>query len=255
MQGVHFTSLMKDKGVGVGIKVDQGLDDLPGHPEEKVTKGLDGLPARLAEYRSMGATFAKWRAVYTVGASTPSDECMKANAENFVKYALLCHAENIVPMIEPEVLFDGKHSIEECFIATSKNLKIIFQELDKNKVFLPGVILKTSMVLAGKDSSQKSSPEEVAAKTLECLKANVPLDIGGVVFLSGGQDDEDATKNLNAMHANGALPWNLTFSYSRGIQNPVLKFWAKDMSNVTGAQNMLIDMAKKNSLASVGQYK
>jgi fructose-bisphosphate aldolase class I len=253
--GVAFTSLMSKKGLDIGIKVDQGLEDLSGHPGEKVTKGLETLPARLAEYHQMGATFAKWRAVYTVGAGTPSEECIKANAERFAQYALYCQAEDIVPMIEPEVLFDGTHSIDECFTATSKNLAVVFKELEKSGVYLPGIILKTSMVLAGKDNPQKSSPEEVAAKTLECLKSIVPANIGGVVFLSGGQGDEDSTLNLNAMHKGVELPWNLTFSYSRGIQNPVLKHWAEDLSDISGSQKILIEMVKKNSLASMGQYK
>jgi fructose-bisphosphate aldolase class I len=253
--GKTFVSLMNLKGIDVGIKVDAGLKDLPGHEGEKFTDGLVGLPERLQEYHNMGATFAKWRAVYTVGENLPSAECMKINAEALAEYALMCQEKNIVPIIEPEVLFDGSHTIEECFASTSKNLNVVFATMMMKGVYIPGVILKTSMVLAGKDAVKASTPNEVANMTLQCLKDHVPADIGGIVFLSGGQDADYATKNLNAMHKGGDLPWALTFSYSRGIQNSVIEYWAKNPSDVAGAQKILIEMCKKNSLASIGQYE
>lgn len=253
--GKIFPSVLQSKGIDVGIKVDEGLVDFPPLPEEKVTKGLDGLDARLKEYRKMGASFAKWRAVYTISANTPSEPQMKANAENFAKYATLCQANDIVPIVEPEVLIDGDYGIEKSYEVTAKNLKIVFEELKAANVFIPGIILKTSMVINGKDAKQKSTPEKVAEMTIKCFKENVPADIGGIVFLSGGQGDEQATLNLNAMHRLGALPWSLSFSYGRAIQNSALQFWAKNSSDVSGAQALLLAAARNNSLATLGQYK
>ncbi len=255
VDGRAFPDVLKKKGVDVGIKVDTGLKNIPDHPEEQVTEGLEGLPERLKEYRKMGATFAKWRAVYTIGPNTPSEECMKLNAENFVQYALMCHAENIVPIIEPEVLFDGGYSLEDCYKATTRNLEVIFAELVAHGVFIPGVILKTSMVLPGKDSRLEMYSHEIAQMTVKCLKERVPDDVGGIVFLSGGQDDEKATINLSAMHKLGELPWPLTFSYGRAIQNEALKAWAKNPTDTATAQKLLVDAAKRNSLASIGQYE
>ena len=253
--GQSFVSVMQSKGIEVGIKVDAGLADFPEHLGEKITKGLDGLDARLKEYKKLGATFAKWRAVYKIEENTPSEDCMKENAKIFAKYAKLCQENDIVPIVEPEVLIDGDHGIEKCFKVTARNLEVVFAELEKALVFLPGMILKTSMVLPGVDSKIAVHGSEIAQYTIKCLKEKVPEAIGGIVFLSGGQPDEFATANLNAMHQLGPLPWPLTFSYSRAIQNPVLKAWAFNPSDVTHAQNLLLKTAEKNSLASMGVYK
>ena len=250
-----FVSILKSKGIDIGIKVDTGVEDYGATIGDKITEGLDGLADRLKEYKKFGASFAKWRAIYNIGNNTPSEECMKANAQSFVKYALLCQNNDIVPIVEPEVLIDGDHSIEKCYEVTAKNLNIIFSELKSGGVFIPGIILKTSMIIAGKDFKKQSSSEEVAEMTTKCLKEHVPADIGGIVFLSGGQKDTEATLNLNAMHKFGDLSWPLTFSYGRAIQNPALNSWAKNPLDITTAQALLVEAAKANSLASVGKYK
>ena len=253
--GKSFISVLQEKRIEVGIKVDQGLIDLPSHTGEKITQGLDGLSDRLKEYKNMGATFAKWRAVYTIGENIPSEDCIKENAVILAKYATLCQELDIVPIIEPEVLFEGAHSIEKSYEINAKNLEIVFNELKNSNIFLPGLILKTSMVIPGKEAKEKSSPEKVAEMTVKCLKEHIPVEIGGIVFLSGGQDDEEATLNLNAMHKIGSLPWPLTFSYSRAIQNPALQSWAKNTNDIASAQALLVERAKANSLASIGEYK
>lgn len=252
--GKSFIAIMNTKGLDVGIKVDQGLKDLPDHPGEKYTEGIEGLEDRLQECKNMGTTFAKWRAVYTISDSTPSEVCMKRNADALAKYALLCQEKDIVPIIEPEVLLDGSHSIEKCFEVTARNFDMIFSELRKQNIFFPGVILKTSMVLSGRDSTPAKT-STIRDMTLKCLTEHVPPDIGGIVFLSGGQGDEEATINLNAMHKVGNLPWPLTFSYSRALQNPVLKYWAEHREDIAGAQKVLLKRARDNSLASLGQYE
>ena len=253
--GKSFTSVLQAKNIDVGIKVDQGLIDMPSHLGEKITQGLEKLSDRLKEYKSMGATFAKWRAVYEIGENIPSIDCMKENAVLFSKYATLCQELNIVPIVEPEILIDGDHSIEKCFEVTAQNLDIIFAELQNANVFIPGIILKTSMIISGKNSKEKLSNEEIAKMTVQCLKEHVPAQIGGIVFLSGGQGNEEATMNLNAMHQMGPLPWPLTFSYGRAIQNPALQSWAENGEDVVGAQALLLTTAKNNSLASIGEYK
>ncbi|MCE9549299.1 fructose-bisphosphate aldolase, partial [Candidatus Nomurabacteria bacterium] len=189
-----------------------------------------------------------------IGEHTPSEDLMKTNAKVFCTYALLCEENDIVPIVEPEVLIDGNHTMEKCYDVTARNFDIIFAELKKQNVFIPGIILKTSMVLPGKDLP-KAPPEKVAEMTLRCLKEHVPADIGGIVFLSGGEEDEEATVNLNAMHKMGVLPWNLTFSYGRAIQHPALTSWASNPIDVSRAQELLVEMAKNNSLASVGKYE
>ncbi len=254
LDGRSFISILKSKGIEVGIKVDGGTTDFPLHLGEKVTKGIEGLADRLKEYKKLGATFAKWRAIYTVGENTPSHDCMKENAILFAQYALACQRLDIVPIVEPEVLIDGDHDMEKCYKVTLDNLQIVFSELKEAGVFIPGIILKTSMVIPGKDAKVSASNIEIARNTVKCLKEKVPKDIGGIVFLSGGQDDEEATKNLNAMHQMDSLPWPLTFSYGRAIQNGALESWAKDSSDVACAQELLLKAAKDNSLASVGQY-
>lgn len=254
-EGKDFTSILQEKGIDIGIKVDQGLVDFPLHLGEKITQGLDGLSGRLQEYKNVGATFAKWRMVYKIGENIPSEDCMRKNAISLAKYATLCQELDIVPIVEPEILIDGEHSMEKCYEVTACNLDILFLELNKSDVFIPGIILKTSMILAGKDAKEKSKNEEVARMTLRCLKEHVPSHIGGIVFLSGGQDDIEATINLNAMHNLGSLPWPVTFSYGRAIQNLALQSWAKNPSDMVSAQSLLLSAAKNNSEASVGEYK
>ena len=250
-----FVSVLQSKGIEVGIKVDAGTVDLLGFTGEKITKGLDGLDQRLKEYKKMGATFAKWRAVYTISERTPSTDCMNDNAILFARYAKLCQENDIVPIVEPEILIDGDHDMEKCYEVTAKNLQIVFDELKKADVFIAGMILKTSMVIPGKDAEVAVSDVEIAQNTIRCLKEKVPNEIGGIVFLSGGQDDIEATKNLNAMHNMGPLPWPLTFSYGRAIQNPALQSWAQFPDGIEGAQKLLLQSAENNSLASIGQYK
>lgn len=253
--GRSFTSIFKSKGIDIGIKVDGGTVDFPGYVGEKTTDGLDGLDARLKEYKTLGATFAKWRGIYNISDRTPSEELMKENAVRFAKYALLCQQNDIVPIVEPEVLIDGDHDLNKCYEVTAHNLGIVFDELKEAGVFIPGIILKTSMVIPGKDAKVAVSTTEIAQNTIKCLKEKVPNDIGGIVFLSGGQSDKDAILNLNAMHNLGELPWPLTFSYGRAIQNPALQSWAINPDDFEYAQKVLLLAAESNSLASVGQYK
>ena len=253
--GRSFSSVLQGKGIHVGIKADEGLADFEGHLGEKLTKGIEGLRERLREYKNMGAVFAKWRAVYTISENTPSQECMDKNAALFAEYAKICQEENIVPIVEPEVLIDGKHTIEKCFEITATNLKIVFNALQVKEIFIPGIILKTSMVLPGKDAEIKIHQNEIARLTVKCLKEHVPEHIGGIVFLSGGQSDEDAAVNLNNMHKLGPLPWPLTFSYGRAIQNPALQSFAASPGDFATAQKLLLEAAALNSFASLGQYE
>ncbi|MBI4118035.1 MAG: fructose-bisphosphate aldolase class I [Parcubacteria group bacterium] len=258
--GRPFAKVLVDKGILPGIKVDAGLKELALHPGEKITEGLDGLRERLAEYKTLGATFAKWRAVITIGSSIPTDACIHAHAHAMARYAALCQEVDIVPIVEPEVLIDGDHSIETCYEVTVKTQKKLFEELAGQDVFLPGVILKASMVIAGKEAARQSTPEEVARETVRALKEAVPSELAGVVFLSGGQGDEQATENLNEMNRSTALtadklPWPLSFSYSRAIQNPVLKIWAQNPDkNSAKAVEALLFRSKMNALATKGEY-
>jgi fructose-bisphosphate aldolase class I len=253
--GKPFAEILAEKGVLPGIKVDGGTADMEGSPEEKVTKGLDGLPGRLQEYAAMGAKFAKWRAVITIGANTPTDGNIRQNARDLAAYAKACQEASIVPMVEPEVLIDGDHTIERCYEASVAILKALFEECAALGVAPEGMILKASMVIAGKQAAQQSTPQEVAEHTVRALTETVPENLAGVVFLSGGQADEQATANLDAMNKIGGTPWPLTFSYSRAIQNPVLKIWGADTAgNIAKAQAALIFRSRMNSLASVGQY-
>ena len=253
--GERFADILTKKGILPGIKVDAGAKDLALHPDEKVTEGLDGLRERLAEYKTFGAMFAKWRAVITIGNNMPSDACIHANAHAMARYAALCQEADIVPIVEPECLIDGDHSIEKSYEVTVKALRKTFEELEGQDVVFEGVVLKASMVIAGKKAPKQSSPQEVAEMTLKALKETVPADLAGVVFLSGGQGDEQATENLDAMNKLGGVPWPLSFSYARAIQNPVLKLWAENPSaNVGKAQSALIFRSKMNSLAAQGKY-
>lgn len=257
--GEPFASVLEKKGILPGIKVDAGAKDLANHPDEKVTEGLDGLRERLAEYKTFGAKFAKWRAVITIGNSPageiPSDACIAVNAHAMARYAALCQEAGIVPIVEPEVLIDGDHTIERCYEVSAKTLKKTFEEMAVQGVALEGAILKASMVIAGKKAATQSTAKEVAAATVKCLKENVPANLAGVVFLSGGQGDEQASENLDEMNKLKSASWPLTFSYSRAIQNPVLKIWAKSPSaNVKAAQDALVFRSKMNSLAAEGKY-
>jgi len=252
--GKSFVKVLQGKGIEVGIKVDMGTKDFPPLVGDKVTEGLVGLAERLDEYKEMGATFAKWRAIYSISKETPSIDCMQANADIFSEYALECQSAGIVPIVEPEILIDGDHTIEDCFMATAKNLDIVFKTLKEKNVFIPGMILKTSMVLSGKDAAVKFEARDIADMTIQCLEEHVPQDIGGIVFLSGGQRDEEAAENLNAMNNLAPLPWPLTFSYGRAIQNKALEAWAKNPSDVSAAQKLLLASAEANSLARIGKY-
>ncbi|MEN9560754.1 MAG: hypothetical protein RIQ56_27 [Candidatus Parcubacteria bacterium] len=254
--GTPFPKLLEMKGILPGIKLDKGAKDLALHPEEKITEGLDGLRERLAKYKALGAKFAKWRAVITIGKNIPTEACIDSNAHALARYAALCQEAGIVPMVEPEVLIDGSHTIETSYKVTLATLKEVFEEMEEQGVYMPGVILKTSMVIAGKSAKKQSSPKEVAKMTVKCLKAAAPKDLGGIVFLSGGQGDEQATSNLNEMNKLGKMPWALSFSYARALQSPALKIWAQDISkNVSPARDAFMFRAKMNGLAATGAYK
>ena len=254
--GVPFTKVMLDAGIIPGIKVDMGAKPLAGFPGEVVTEGLDGLRDRLAEYAKLGARFAKWRAVIRIAEDAPSGTCIEANCHALARYAALCQEAGIVPMVEPEVLMDGAHDIDECYEVTEATLRSLFASLYEQNVYLEGTILKASMVLAGKDCPEQSDTDDVADATIRCLKASVPASLPGIVFLSGGQSDEQATANLNAMNQQGPHPWPLSFSYGRAMQQAALKLWGKDMAaNFASAQSTVAQRAKENGLAALGQWK
>lgn len=254
--GTPFARMMADHGIIPGIKVDTGAKDLAGHPGEKVTEGLDGLRERLAEYHDMGARFAKWRAVITIGDGLPSRGCYAANAHALARYAALCQEAGIVPIVEPEVLLDGDHDIDRCYAVTEETLTRLFAELRDQNVHLPGLILKASMVLPGKNAAQQADMREVAAATLRCLYATVPASVPGVAFLSGGQSNEDATAHLDVMNRldGGRAPWKLTFSYARALQQPALDIWRGEAANVDKAQAALAHRARCNRAAAQGRY-
>lgn len=254
--GVPFTKLMLDAGILPGIKVDKGPFPLAGYPGELVTEGLDGLRDRLNEYAKLGAKFAKWRAVITIAENTPSGTCIEANCHALARYAALCQEAGIVPMVEPEVLMDGSHDIDECYEVTEATLRSLFGSLYEHNVMLEGTILKASMVIAGKDCPDQADVDEVAEATVRCLRASVPASLPGIVFLSGGQSDEAATAHLNAMNQSGPHPWPLSFSYGRAMQQAALKLWAQDMAkNFAAAQKTVAQRARENGLAALGQWK
>ena len=253
--GVPFAEVMAKNGILPGIKVDKGTSPLAGFPGELVTEGLDGLRDRLKEYAKLGAKFAKWRAVITIGDDIPSGTCIEANTHALARYAALCQEQGIVPMVEPEVLMDGDHDIETCYEVTEATLRSLFGALYEQNVLIEGTILKASMVLPGKDCPEQVSVEEVAEATLRCLKASVPANLPGIVFLSGGQSDEAATAHLNAMNQLANRPWPLSFSYGRAMQQAALKLWAQDMAgNFGAAQTTVFERARANGLAALGQY-
>ena len=254
--GKPFTQVMPSAGVIVGIKVDTGAKDLSGCPQEKITEGLDGLRDRIAEYYQMGARFAKWRAVITIGNGIPSRTCIEANAHALARYAALCQEGGLVPIVEPEVLIDGDHTIERCYEVTDQTLQAVFTQLRLNKVAFDQMILKPSMVIAGLNCSTQSTVDQVAQMTIQCLLSNVPATVAGVAFLSGGQTNEKSTAHLNTMNIKyGAkCPWPVTFSYARAIQQPALEHWRGEDDNTKAAQQLLFNRAKLNGAASQGKY-
>jgi fructose-bisphosphate aldolase class I len=254
--GVLFVDVLKQAGIIPGIKVDEGTVEMPGSPNEKITNGLDGLPERLSKYYSLGARFAKWRAVITIGQGIPTQENIKANTQTLAKYAALCQQANIVPIVEPEVLMDGDHTIETCRHVTEGTIKELFNQLKIQRVNLQGLLLKPNMVIAGKDCPVQNSTDEVATATVECLLATVPPEVAGVAFLSGGQEPWEATGHLHAKHVkyDAQLPWPLTFSFARAIQQPALEIWKGRDENIEKAQQMLYFRASMDSLARRGEY-
>ncbi len=255
--GTPLVDLLKATGSVPGIKVDTGAKDLAGFPGEKVTEGLDGLRDRLKDYYDLGARFAKWRGVITIGDGMPSAACINANAHALARYAALCQEQNIVPIVEPEVLMDNAgadHSIDRCDEVTREVLHTVFAQLAEQNVALDGIVLKPNMVIAAKGASQQASAEEVAEKTVACLADCVPAEVPGIAFLSGGQDDLAATHHLSLMNAAGPHPWNLTFSYGRALQAPALKAWGGQQANVPAAQAAFAHRAHMNGLAALGEW-
>jgi fructose-bisphosphate aldolase class I len=253
--GTPLVKLIEQSGAVPGIKVDEGTKPLPGCPGELITVGLDKLAERLPKYYEQGARFAKWRAVIDIGPGIPSHTCIHANAHALARYAALCQAAQIVPIVEPEVLMDGDHDIDRCAMVTEWVLKETFQELYYNKVALEGMVLKPNMAIPGKKSPKKASAPEVAEKTVRVLKNCVPGAVPGIAFLSGGQSDEEATAHLDAMNKLGQLPWKLTFSYGRALQAAPQKAWAGKGENVAAAQRAFSHRAMMNGLAALGQWK
>jgi fructose-bisphosphate aldolase class I len=256
--GTSFSKLLAGRGIVPGIKVDKGAKDLAGFPGEKVTEGLDGLRERLSEYYGLGARFTKWRAVITIGSNggnaIPSDYCIHANAHALARFAALSQEAGLVPIVEPEILMDGDHSIERCYDATARTLNALFEELRAARVELEGTLLKTNMILSGKDAADQAGIDEVARETVRVLKETVPAEIPGVVFLSGGQSDELSTARLNAMNKLGGAPWELSFSYGRALQAPSLNAWKGDEANIEAGQKALYHRAKLNGAARTGSY-
>lgn len=252
--GTSLVKLIEAAGAIPGIKVDQGAKDLPFFPGETVTEGLDGLAQRLKDYYGLGARFAKWRAVIDIAPGIPTQGAIKANAHALARYAALCQAADIVPIVEPEVLMDGDHSIERCYEVTDHVLKTVFAELYEARIFLEGIVLKPNMVVPGKKAANQASPERVAAETLRLFKNCVPVAVPGIAFLSGGQSDIEATANLNAINRLGPLPWAVTFSYGRALQAAPQKAWAGRSTQVDAAQTAFDHRARMNGLASLGQW-
>ena len=252
--GISFPEHLTKVGVVPGIKVDEGLAEFEGSVEQ-YTKGLDGLGSRLEKYKKFGCRFAKWRAVYHITENTPTEMAIKRNAEDLAKYAKICQEHGIVPIVEPEVLIDGTHSIDTCYKVTEKVLKEVFAALKKENVMIDYTILKPSMVISGKEASNRAGVDEVAGKTVKCLKATVPAELPSINFLSGGQTPQEATAHLNRMHTLGEnLPWYVSFSYARALQDPALKTWQGKKENFGAGQIAFIKRAKLNSLATMGKY-
>jgi fructose-bisphosphate aldolase, class I len=252
--GTPLVKLLEDEGIIPGIKVDTGAKPLALADGETVTEGLDGLRERLAEYRELCARFAKWRATYSVGGGRPSDYCIDVNAHALARYAALCQEAGIVPIVEPEVLMEGEHTIEESFVATERVQLELFDALVHQNVEYEGLLLKPNMVLPGYDSPQQASDEEIAEATIRCFRHTVPAAVPGVVFLSGGQSDEEATARLNAMNKIGPHPWQLSFSYGRALQAAALKAWRGEAANVDAGRAAFLHRARMNSLARSGEW-
>jgi fructose-bisphosphate aldolase class I len=252
--GTPFPKLLESKGVIPGIKVDKGAKPLALTEGETITEGLDGLRARLEEYRELGARFAKWRATYSIDADKPSEYSVWTNAHALARYAALCQEADLVPIVEPEVLQDGMHTIEQSRKATGRVLQAVYTELHDQRIDVRGTLLKPNMILSGYDASDRASADEVADVTLECFYKHIPAAVPGIVFLSGGQSDEDATRHLNAMNARGPHPWQLSFSYGRALQAPALKAWTGKPENVEAAQRAYYHRAKMNGAARTGMY-
>ena len=253
--GVPFPDYLRDRGVIPGIKVDLGAKPLPQFPGETITEGLDGLRERLAEYRKLGARFAKWRAVIDIAEGIPTAFAVHANAHALARYAALCQEQEIVPIVEPEVLMDGAHSIERCEEVTDRVLEEVFQQLFAHRIYLEGMVLKPNMVISGKKAAKRAPPEEVAQATVRCLKRHVPAAVPGIAFLSGGQSPEEATLHLSLINQIAGLPWNVTFSYGRALQDTALKGWGGAPAGVAAGQKELAKRAKLNGLASLGRYQ
>lgn len=255
--GKPFPELMQQQGIIPGIKVDTGAKELALHAGEKVTEGLDGLRERLAEYKTFGARFCKWRAVITIDEFKPSLACLQANAHALARYAALCQEAGLVPIVEPEVLINGAHTLETSYDVTVDTQRRVFDQLYRQGVDFEGMVLKPSMVISGTECPQRAGVQEVAEQTLRCLRQTVPAAVPGIAFLSGGQSDEQATQHLNAMNQmqqEEPLPWRLTFSYARALQNPALNIWKGDPAQVESARRALLQRARLNALASGGEY-
>ena len=252
--GTPFPKLLQDKGIIPGIKVDKGAKPLALADRETITEGLDGLRDRLTEYRELGARFAKWRATYSITDELPSNYCIWTNAHALARYAALCQEAGLVPIVEPEVLQNGTHTIERSYHVTALVLDAVYRELFDQRVDVQGTLLKPNMVLSGYDAKKRAGHDEIADSTLKCLETHVPAAVPGIVFLSGGQSDEDATANLNAMNASGPHPWQLSFSYGRALQAPALKAWGGKDENAEAGQRAYYHRAKMNAAARTGSY-
>jgi fructose-bisphosphate aldolase class I len=254
VDGTPLVKLIEQSGAITGIKVDTGAKPLPGFPGETITEGLDGLGGRLKEYYALGARFAKWRAVIDIGAGIPTRVAIKANAQALARYAAHCQAADIVPIVEPEVLMDGDHSLQRCYEVTEEVLRTVFAELYEMRVMLEGIVLKPNMVIPGMKAAKQASPDEVAAATVRLFKNCVPVAVPGIAFLSGGQSDVTATANLDAVNRLGPLSWAITFSYGRALQAAPQKAWAGKSGNVAAAQAAFGHRARMNGLAALGQW-
>lgn len=255
LDGQPFAERLQQIGIVPGIKVDQGAKELALHPGEKVTEGLDGLRDRLKEYYELGARFAKWRAVITIGPDIPSQACLVANAHALARYAALCQETDIVPIVEPEVLMDGSHTIERSYEVTHAIQKCVFEHLKEQGVAWEGMVLKPNMVVSGYDCAERADVQQVAEATVRCLRATVPPEVPGIAFLSGGQTDEEATSHLNAMNQLGQnLPWALTFSYGRALQQAAMQAWNGDSANIDRAARVILHRARMNGAAAEGRY-
>ena len=254
LDGTPFPEHLNSIGIVPGIKVDKGAKDLAGHPGEKVTEGLDGLRDRLAEYVELGARFAKWRAVITIGEGLPSEACLEANAHGLARYAALCQEADLVPIVEPEVLMNGEHDIDRSYEVTVRALEVTFDQLARQGVWLEGIVLKPSMVISGDQCEERADVETVAARTVECLKKTVPAEVPGIAFLSGGQSDEEASAHLNAINRHPDLPWAVTFSYGRALQQQAMKSWGGAEANRQVGQAAISKRARLNGAAARGAY-